>query len=329
MFKKIIIASLSLVLILLTVSGFYVYRLLEEPLSTVAVNADVKTPEESQAELQTENQVEPQKIEEIENILILGLDRRVPGEAARSDTIMVATIDNLNDSIKLTSIMRDVLVSIPGRRDNKLNTAYALGGAKLAIETVNENFNLNISRFVVLDFIAFENAIDAIGGISIELSNAEVRAVNRNIDDRAKIDKTNLSRYHISGAGLHSLNGKQALAYARIRDIGNSDFDRVERQQIVLTKLFDKITNLNPLRFPALVSSVLPHMTTNISPVEILSFGTTVLGFEDKTIHRFRIPINNEFSQQNVRGASVIVLNTETTISKFHEFLNVNPRNVQ
>ena len=264
---------------------------------------------------------------EIENILVLGLDRQSDGEVTRSDTIMIATVDNKNDSIKLTSLMRDIYVSIPGHRDNKLNTAYAFGGVELAMETVNENFDLNIKRYVVLDFSAFEEIIDAVGGISVELSGAEARAINRNLDKRAKTDPFSTAEHYVQDAGVHTLNGRQALAYARIRDIGNDDFDRVERQQIVLSKLFDEVKTLNPLRFPSLLSAILPYIETNFTTFEVLSLSTAVLGFSDKQIHRFRLPVNGAFSPQTVRGgASALVLDFDENNRIFHEFLNNNPR---
>lgn len=264
---------------------------------------------------------------EIENVLVLGLDRQSNGEVTRSDTIMIATVDNKNDSLKLTSLMRDIYVSIPGHRDNKLNTAYAFGGIDLAMETVNKNFNLSIERYVVLDFSAFEEIIDAVGGISLELSSAEAKATNRNLEKRAKSDPFDTAEYYIQGAGVHTLNGRQALAYARIRDIGNDDFDRVERQQIVLSKLFDEAKTLNPLRFPSFLSAILPYVETNFTTFEILSLGTAVLGFNDKQIHRFRLPVNGAFSLQTVRGGvSALVLDFNENNRIFHEFLNNNPR---
>lgn len=329
MLRKIIIVSLSLFFIFLVGSGAYVYTLIDQISQASPSNGGSKTFDPSDPDgnpLTPNNPNQEYIVDGIENILVLGLDRRSDGEVTRSDTIMVATIDNKNDSLKLTSLMRDIYVSIPGHRDNKLNTAYAFGGVELAMKTVNENFDLNIKRYVVLDFDAFEGIIDAVGGISLELTRAETRAINRNLDKRAKTDGSNPSQYYIDDAGIHTLNGRQALAFARIRDIGNDDFDRVERQQIVLSKLFDKAKTLNPLRFPSLLSAILPYVETNFTTFEILSLATTVLGFEDKQVHRFRLPVNGAFSPQTVRGgASALVLDFDKNNQLLHEFLNSDP----
>lgn len=330
MLRKIIIASLSLLLIFLSVSGAYVYTLIDQISRASPTNGGSQTSDPLDPDGNPHSKNDPEQnytLGEIENVLVLGLDRQSNGEVTRSDTIMIATVDNKNDSLKLTSLMRDIYVSIPGHRDNKLNTAYAFGGIDLAMETVNKNFNLSIERYVVLDFSAFEEIIDAVGGISLELSSAEAKATNRNLEKRAESDPFDTAEYYIQGAGVHTLNGRQALAYARIRDIGNDDFDRVERQQIVLSKLFDEAKTLNPLRFPSLLSAILPYVETNFTTFEILSLGTAVLGFNDKQIHRFRLPVNGAFSPQTVRGGvSALVLDFNENNRIFHEFLNNNPR---
>ena len=330
MLRKTIIASLSFLLIFLSVSGAYVYTLIDQISQASPINGGSQTFDPLDSDGNPQSKDDPNQnytLGEIENVLVLGLDRQSNGEVTRSDTIMIATVDNKNDSLKLTSLMRDIYVSIPGHRDNKLNAAYAFGGVDLAMETVNENFNLSIERYIVLDFSAFEEIIDAVGGIPLELSSAEARAINRNLEKRATSDPFNTSEYYIQSAGIHTLNGRQALAYARIRDIGNDDFDRVERQQIVLSKLFDEAKSLNPLRFPSLLSAILPYVETNFTTFEILSLSAAVLGFQDKQIHRFRLPVNGAFSPETVRGgSSALVLDFDENNEIFHEFLNNDPR---
>jgi len=314
----------------LSVSGAYVYTLIDQISQASPTNGGSQTSDPLDPDANPHSKDGPDQnytLGEIENILVLGLDRQSNGDVTRSDTIMIATVDNKNDSLKLTSLMRDIYVSIPGHRNNKLNAAYAFGGVDLAMKTVNENFNLGMERYIVLDFSAFEEIIDAIGGISLELSSAEARAINRNLEKRATSDPFNASEYYIQDAGVHTLNGRQALAYARIRDIGNDDFDRIERQQIVLSKLFDEIKTLNPIKFPSLLSAILPYIETNFTTFEILSLSATVLGFGDKHIHRFRLPVNGAFSPQTVRGgASALVLDFDENNRIFHEFLNNDPR---
>jgi len=332
MLRKVIIASLSLFLFFLLISGFYVYTLINQVTQASTVSDDSQTSEPLSSESTPHIEDDPKQnysFNEIENILVLGLDRRSNGEVTRSDTIMIATIDNRNNSLKLTSLMRDIYVSIPGHQNNKLNTAYAFGGADLAIETINKNFDLNIEKYVVLDFSAFEEIVDAVGGVSLELTESEARAINRNLDLAAKGGSFDPGKFYMPDAGVHVLNGKQALAYARIRDIGNDDFDRVKRQQIVLSALFEEVKSLNPLRFPYLLSAVMPYIEMNLTTFDILSIGTTALGFRDKQVHRFRLPVNNTFSTQTTRAGSSLVLDFDENNRLFHQFLNNDPNDTE
>jgi len=329
MLRKILIVASSLLLFILFASGAYVYTLLDQISHASHVDGSPQSPDSTNSDNSNQINDPPDReiaLDTIENILILGLDRLSSGEPARSDTVMIATVDKKNDTLKLTSILRDMYVSIPGYRDNKVNAAFALGGHDLAIATINENFGLNVEKFVVLDFLAFEDIIDIIGGISIEVSEAEARAINRNLDKRAKMDGSDLSEYYVDEAGSLNLNGKQALAYARIRDVGRDDHDRVERQQIVLSTLFDKALKLNPLKFPSLVTSVLSHAQTNLTAFEILNLGTTALLFENKEIHRFRLPVAGTYSPQTIRGgASALVADLPENKRLLNSFLQSDP----
>jgi len=329
MLRKVVIASLSVLLFLLLASGAYVYTLINQTSQALVENGDtqVTDPQTTNSEdPSTDSPFQDYAVEGIENILILGLDRRLDDDVPRSDAIMIATVDNKNDNLKLTSLMRDMYVAIPGHRNNKLNSAFAFGGVELATETINYNFHLNIERYVTLDFNAFEGIIDAIGGVTIEVSSAEVRAINRNLNNRPGANVSNLNSYALNSAGVQTLNGRQALAYARIRDVGNNDFERVERQQKVLSVLFEEVQSLSPLRFPALLSTILPHVETNFTAFELLSKGTTVLGFNDKQIHRFRLPVDGAYSSQTIRGgASALVPDLEKNRQLLHEFLNTDP----
>jgi len=159
--------------------------------------------------------------DEIINILLFGLDSRVEGQRSRSDTIMIATLDSKENKIKLTSIMRDTYVSIPGREDDRINAAYAFGGPELAIRTINENYNMNISKYVTVDFFSLEKVINALGGVEIDIKDYEIKALNNGIIELNRLHKDDLDSPLIEGPGRHLLDGRQAVAYARIRKVGN------------------------------------------------------------------------------------------------------------
>src|SRR5690606_23006837 len=122
-------------------------------------------------------------------------------------------------------------VSIPGRKDNRINAAYSFGGPKLAMQTINQNFNLDITRYVTVDFFGLEEIIDAMGGVDIDVKEKEVNHLNKILNELNSLDKKNRTSPGITRSGLQTLNGRQAVAYSRIRKVGHGDTERTERQR--------------------------------------------------------------------------------------------------
>jgi LCP family protein required for cell wall assembly len=165
---------------------------------------------------------------EVINIDLFGLDRRSKEEAARSDSIMIISIDKKHNKIKMSSIMRDTYVKIKDHGETKINHAYAYGGPQLAIRTLNENFNLDIRDYIAVDFFNAEEIIDAMGGITIDINQDEIALLNNNALGVANIEEKSVDK--ISKTGPQTLNGLQAVAYSRIRYTAGGDFVRTERQ---------------------------------------------------------------------------------------------------
>lgn len=236
------------------------------------------------------------------NILLLGIDRRHRNERGRSDTMIIASIDRKNEEVKLTSLMRDLYVPIPGRQDNRINAAYAFGGPALAIKTVNHNFNMNIEHYIALDFMGFAKIVDLIGGIEVEITSAESRIVG------------------VRGSGRHLLDGSQALAYTRIRRIG-SDFQRTERQRTLINELFKRAMLSSILEIRELMMVGFPYIETNHSTLELLKMGIDVHKFGSKELKEYRLPVDGTYSHQNIRGMSVLVPDLEKNRELVHEFI--------
>ena len=163
----------------------------------------------------------------ITNILLLGIDSRDPkSDVGRSDSIMILTIDEKNDKLKVTSIMRDSLVSIDGHGQEKINHAHAYGGALLSLKTVNQNYNMNIMNYIKVDFFGMAKLIDYVGGVEIDVSASEVPLINSYGTEVAIIEKTQI--VPVVKAGPQNLSGSQAVAYSRIRYVGRDDFQRTK-----------------------------------------------------------------------------------------------------
>ena len=237
------------------------------------------------------------------NILLFGLDRRSKNEASRSDTIIIASIDTKNKTVKLSSIMRDLYLAIPGKSDNRINAAYAFGGPELAIRTVNKNFNMDITRYVTVDFFGLPDIVDKIGGVDINVNKDEISLLN------------------ITKPGLQHLNGTQALAYARIRYVGNNDFERTERQRTVLTALFDKAKSQGISKVAALAAVVIPYIETNISKSEMMDFGIKVMGFGKTNLQQLRIPADGTYKNKTINGMQVLVPDLQKNTDLLHKFI--------
>lgn len=206
----------------------------------------------------------------VKNVLLIGTDGRTKDEAARSDTMIIASINSRTDEITLISLMRDCYVEIPDYGWNKLNAAYTFGGAELLMDTIEHNFGIAVEDYVSVNFVSFANVVDSVGGIDIEISDAEAQEINAIMKNEvnAIMGDDTLDDLLDGGGELH-LNGKQALSYARIRYIGNADFERTERQRRVIELVMDKVKSFDPTILPNVASSVLPGVETNMSTAEL------------------------------------------------------------
>ena len=202
----------------------------------------------------------------VTSVLLIGTDGRLTGEPSRSDTMILASINNRTKEVVLTSFMRDCYVNIPGYGYNKLNSAYVSGGAALLMDTIESNFNVKIDDYVCVNFVSFANIVDAVGGLDLSVSDAEAGEINTILQAEVNGlmgDDTNDSL--LSGGGKLHLNGKQVLSYARIRYIGNADFERTSRQREVLTMLAKKVRSFRPSMVTGVVKNVVPNVGTNMS----------------------------------------------------------------
>lgn len=203
------------------------------------------------------------------NIALLGLDTREDDNSGRSDANVVVTIDKKNKKIKLTSIARDSYVSIEGHSKDKLTHAYAYGKSQLAVKTLNQNFGMEITDYVTMNFFGLAHIIDYIGGVEIEVDENEIDELNRII---RKTDFGDMPNPRVTSAGIQTLCGTQAVCYARIRKI-DSDVERGNRQKEVLSAMFTAAKKMNPLKLPELASLILEECETSLSTNDIISLG--------------------------------------------------------
>ena len=226
------------------------------------------------------------------NILLVGQDRRSEdGERMHSDAMILCTINTSKKTITMTSFMRDMWVYIPDYYNNRMNVPYMLGGFDLLNKTLEYNFGVSADYNVEIDFDGFMQAIDTIGGIDIELTAAEAKYLNQ----RGNWDIEENMGWELT-EGVNHLTGSQALAYSRIRKIGD-DFGRTNRQRTVLTELINKVKTLSATEVFRLIKQMIPMISTDMTNSEIIGLAVEMLPMlGDMEIVSQRIPMDGQFS---------------------------------
>lgn len=249
--------------------------------------------------------------ERIINIALYGVDSRNQDYQGRSDAILVASMDRKTGKLKLVSVARDTYVSVPGYYDTKINHAYAYGGPELAIRTLNENFGLDITDYVTVNFDSLAEIIDEMGGVMVDVTEAERQQVNAYLLAGAPLQET----------GYINLNGPQAVSYSRIRKI-DSDTMRASRQREVLASLFEKAKQIDPLEYPAYVRKFAPMVETSLSNDEILKIATAVMKGGGLTLEQAGLP--NEYiasSGKFIDGVWYYVYDLVQARDMLHQYL--------
>ena len=222
----------------------------------------------------TEEVIQKEEETKVINIAVFGLDRNGNGTDGRSDAMKVLSLDTKNNVAKVTSFQRDTLIYIPGdvQDFDKLNHPYAYGGAKLAMQTINYNFDLDLTRYVSFNFDAIEKIVDAVGGVEIEVQSKEISSIPG-----------------VTRSGLQHLTGSQALSYMRIR-YADSDYVRMERQTNVMKAIFAQLKSISYTQLLNLLNECLPYVETNLTKDEIISLGLDALKVDLSNIEQYQVP---------------------------------------
>lgn len=253
------------------------------------------------------------------NILLIGRDLGHGSKYySRADSVIVVSINKLNNDIKLVSLSRATYVSIPGHGNARLNAAHAYGGSKLLIDTIEQNYKIRIDHYVSIDFNGFIKAVDALGGVDIALTESEVKALSPILKQNGTV---------VEGAGTYHLNGNEALEYARLREI-DSDRARTERQRTILMSIFSKFKKMySTENYSTLLSKstkfldqVLPLVSTDFTKSEIISKATTYAGYLNWPVTEAIIP-RDKTPLTKINGVEVLIVNWAKVKNDIHEVL--------
>lgn len=267
--KLIILLSIIILLIVSIFIGLNIY--VDSIISRVEEGETIHTED---AEIAQEV-LEREEVKDIENIALFGVDNSgAKYNEERSDAMKIISLNKTDKTIAITSVERDVVVYIPGdyQKYGHFNWAYWFGGPKLAVQTLNYNLDLDITKYVTFTFGAVEDLVDLLGGIDVELTGNEAAIVG-------------IGSY----AGTYTLNGKQALSYSRIRKL-DSDFTRMERQNYVIQAVMNKLKNQDILTIMNIVNEMLPSINTNLTVNEIKDYITSLLSYDLGNIEQYKEP---------------------------------------
>ena len=234
------------------------------------------------------------------NILLLGVDRRDESWNGNSDVVLLVTVNKEKKTVYLTSFLRDLYADIPGVGVRKLNAACANGGPELTIQTLEENYHVEIDNYAMVDFNAMIDVVDALGGVDLEIDEDERVTANDYITCMCEDNGVDPKPYYIKKAGKVHLNGYQAVGYARNRYTGKgSDFGRTQRQRNVLMAIAEKAQNGDFVSLSDTIEDVMPYITHDIPEFEMIGLIMQVGTWMNYDIQQQHIPYDGEYTSQD------------------------------
>ena len=321
--KRSIIFSISTLLILCVIGtcvGYYIYvrnkiYTKNENIQFQTIEYENKKKDDDEVNYKEDNYKE---VNGITNVLLVGTDGRDVDERARADSIIIATLDNNNKEVRLTSLFRDTLVNIDGHGAQKLNAAMAFGGIDLLRDTIQETYKISIDKYVIINFWGFEAIIDQIGGVEVDVKDYQLNELNKYIGE-----STGGNDYPVTKSGLQLLNGKQALSYARIRKGVGDEFERTERQREVLFKVAEKLRETKPTKYFGILNSMLDNISTNIEPLDALNMAYTIYKFPSLETKQIHIPLTELSDDMDYGGEAgwVFIMDKEQNTKVLYDFI--------
>lgn len=258
--------------------------------------------------------------DDIYNVLLIGVDRRDKSWNGNSDAMILVSINKKENKVSVVSLMRDTYVDIPGVGYRKLNAAYAYGAGPLLCETVTNTFNIKVDRYAAVDFFDLIDIINVIGGVDLEISAKEAEVANGYILDMCNLMNVDGTEHLIpSEGGMIHCDGVQAVGFSRNRYVGNSDFERTERQRYVLSQLMAEVKRMSVAQMTEKMQAILEFVTMNIPESEIWSMVTELPELLEYDFTMSRVPYDNMYETIWVDNQDNLVPDWDQTLTLLHE----------
>lgn len=253
------------------------------------------------------------------NILLLGCDSYTKNEYSRTDSMIILSVNMKQKQVKMTSLMRDIWIKVPGKSSHrKLTELCAVGGPELTVRAINESFGMNIDNYVLISMEGIAEVIDLLGGIELDVTEAERKALNKGLFDLSPY--SGMEKLEKSGEQVH-LNGNQATAYARIRNI-DSDFVRTERQRTVLVTMARKLQDgASAGTLLSIVSSLMDFVDTNLGLIDLMSLAGVGLELDMDSIEELRLPVDGSYESGMFGDVWCIKPNFKKNTAILHDFI--------
>ena len=268
-----------------------------------------------------ETEIETIDAEGVKTYLLVGVDSREDNFTGRSDTMILVSVNEDKKKVVMTSVLRDIYADIPGYGKDRLNAAYAYGGSDLLTETLRENFGITADAVICFNFYAVRDIVDGLGGIELTLTADEISVMNGYIvsqnEDFGFAEGTDLMD---EASGTYTVNGNQALAYARIRYIG-TDFARVERQRTVIRACLTKAKELGVLGMASFIKNNYSKVQTDMTLSDIVSLVTLTADLSEYEVTSHTIPVDGTWSDATVDGMAVLSIDFEANAGYYKAWI--------
>lgn len=257
--------------------------------------------------------------EGVANYLLFGIEEI--GGARNTDSMMIASVNMITGTIKLTSLMRDSYVSVPGWKSTKLNAAYAHGGASLLIDTIEQNYKIHIDGYASVNFESFEKIVDSLGGVTIELGAKEANYLN-------KTNYISNPEYRTVTEGVNKLNGNQVLGYCRVRKVetlggARYDYGRTLRQRRAMSAIFDQFKSLSIFSMFSTANTCMSYVTTSLTADQIKQIIEVVVENKVTDIDMLRLPVDGMFDSPKKYESTTypLVYDWDKNINELYNFV--------
>ena len=321
--RRIILFSIEIAVIAILAIGVFVYAKVNSGLRNIGSASSDDPNQNTDNVIVNEEAAVDKVMSGYTNILLVGIDAREEDDPdyCNSDTMVIMSINNSNGEVRLLSVYRDTYLNVDpsGTQFEKANAAYCYGSITQCLSMINANLDLSITDYVIVDFNALSTLVDDVGGIDIELSEQEIVHLNNYCQETSEVTGKSYEELP-EVAGTYTLNGVQAVSYARIRYTAGEDMKRAQRQRLVIMKIVDKARASGLSGVNAIINDVFPLCKTNISNAMLIKMAAQMISYY-AIVDTSGFPFEFREESQYINEEYMVPVTLEQNVIELHQFL--------